>query len=99
MPHARTTDPATSLLAAMSVTNLTSTQGAIMGLFHKFKAMTDEQLQTHYRRISRQGDAPYASESGIRSRRSELVAMGKLEDSGDREKMRSGRQAIVWRLV
>lgn len=99
MPHTRHSDPATSYLAAMSVSNLTSTQSAIMGLFNQFKAMTDEQLLTHYRRVTRQGQAPFASESGIRSRRAELVQMGKLEDSGDREKMRSGRQAIVWRLV
>jgi hypothetical protein len=99
MPHARTTDPVTSFLAAMSVKNLTTTQSAIHSLFEQLGAMTDEQLQTHYQRMIRQGDAPYASESGIRSRRAELVQMGKLEDSGAREKMRSGRQAIVWRLV
>lgn len=99
MPHARTTDPATSHLAAMSVRNLTTTQEAIMRLYNQFGRMTDEQLLTHYRRLHFQGEAPFASDSGIRSRRAELVALGKLEDSGDREKMRSGRNAIVWRLV
>ena len=99
MPLARTTDPGTSHEAAASVSNLTATQNAIRWLFDKFGKLTDEQLQNHYRRMMQQGDAPRASESGIRSRRSELVAAGYLQDSGDRVKMESGRSAIVWELV
>ena len=96
MPHARTSDPVTSHEAAESVGKLTATKGAILWLFEKFGQLTDEQLQNHYRRISAQGDAPRASESGVRSRRAELVAAGLLFDSGNRVKMESGRNAIVW---
>lgn len=96
MPRARTTDPDTSHEAAASVTNLTGTQRAISWLFDKFGELTDEQLQAHYRRLIYQGDAPAASESGIRSRRAELVARGVITDTGKRSKMLSGRNAIVW---
>ena len=37
-----------------------------------------------------------ASDSGIRSRRSELAATGLVIDTGDRKKMASGRMSIVW---
>lgn len=96
MPHARTTDPDTSHEAAASVTNLTGTQNTILYLFDKFGKLTDEQLQAHYRRMVSQGDAPAASESGVRSRRAELVARGILTDTGQRSKLESGRNAIVW---
>lgn len=96
MPHARTTDPETSHEAAESVRSLTGTQNTILYLFAKFKHLTDDQLQAHYRRMVSQGDAPRASESGIRSRRAELVALGKLQDSGERVKLDSGRNAILW---
>lgn len=99
MPVARITDPETSHEAAASVTNLTGTQNTIRYLFGKFGKLSDEQLQAHYRRMMHQGDAPRASESGVRSRRAELVAAGYLQDSGDRVKMESGRSAIVWELV
>jgi hypothetical protein len=41
--------------------------------------------------------APRASESGIRSRRAELVAQGLVVDTGGRVKLPSGRWATLWR--
>ena len=94
MPHARATDPSTSHAAAASVTKITGTQGAILRLL--FTPRMDEELVDAYYRIADQGIAPYASPSGIRSRRAELVEKGWVEDTGARVKMRSGRMAIVW---
>jgi hypothetical protein len=97
MPRARNTDPKTSHEAAASVKNLTRTQEYIMLLFKaKCELMTDEQLVAWYRWAEANMLAPTASESGIRSRRAELVREGYLFDSGSREKLKSGRNAIVW---
>jgi hypothetical protein len=54
--------------------------------------MNDESLIEHWRRLS----SKKASDSGIRSRRSELAATGLVIDTGDRKKMASGRMSIVW---
>jgi hypothetical protein len=97
MPRARNTDPQTSHEAAASVRNLTETQAVILDLFEfKTSLMTDNKLIGWYQWAVANLDAPEASESGIRSRRAELVRAGELEDSGNREKLKSGRYAIVW---
>ena len=80
MPHARTLDPSTSHQAAASVTNLTVTKRAILILLET--AMTDFDLVKQYQNHANAGLVPMASESGIRSRRAELVADGFVEDSG-----------------
>jgi hypothetical protein len=54
--------------------------------------MNDEALIRAWRHENKK----YASDSGIRSRRSELVASGKIIDTGSRVKMSSGRNSIVW---
>jgi hypothetical protein len=97
MPNARHTDPQTSHEAAESVLNITSTQDAILTLL-SIEGMTDVQLIDSYYRLARvsDGKVPMASESGIRSRRAELVKQRLVIDSGDRQKLPSGRQAIVW---
>lgn len=101
MALARTTDPETSHEAAQSVGDTTETQQRILDIFYDFPlGLTDHELQALYRhRSERSTKYPLASESGIRSRRSELVAAGKLEDSGSRNKLPSGRKAIVWRIA
>ena len=99
MPFARFTDPQTSHEAAASVKNITATQAAILKLLAA-APMSDEDLIWHYtQQISMGADArdfPRASESGIRSRRAELVKTGLVKDSGDRRRLGSGRNAIVW---
>lgn len=92
MPKARKTDPITSKQAAESVRNITETQRAIYKALRI--AQTDQELVKSYRKMK---DAPRASESGIRSRRAELVALGYVKDTGARVKLPSGRNAIVWK--
>jgi hypothetical protein len=94
VPRARNTDPITSDLAAESVKNVTGTQSFILRALKTARA--DHELVEAYRAYK---TAPYASESGIRSRRSELVERGMVRDSGKRTTTRSGRKAIVWEVV
>jgi hypothetical protein len=98
MPNARTTDPQTSHDAAASVNNLSQTKQWIIGAL-TLKSMSDEKLFEYHNAYDRMGDAIYVSPSGLRSRRAELVAAGLVIDSGERTKMRSGRQAIVWAVA
>lgn len=99
MPHARITDPETSHEAAKSVSKLKDTYDTILTAFGTLGPMNDEQLIKLWRVGVHELGWRSASESGIRSRRSELVAQGKLRDSGKRQKMQSGRMSIVWELA
>lgn len=94
MPRARNTDPKTSHTAAESVTNLTQTQATILRVLQRPR--TDTQLIEAYRKLKR---APLASESGIRSRRAELVEKGLVVDSGNRGLTPFNRRSIVWGLA
>jgi hypothetical protein len=93
MPNVRATDPLTSVEAAGSVVRVSETQQVILGLLRK--PMTDEQLIEAYRWRARQRLAPNASESGIRSRRSELARLGLVQVVGD-SVTQFGRRALVW---
>ena len=95
MPNARTSDPHPSREAAASVSNVTETQQVIISLL-TVESMTDEMLVTAYQSTL---FAPQASESGIRSRRAELVRRGAVVDTGARRKLQSGRNAIVWAVA
>jgi hypothetical protein len=90
MPHARTTDPETSHEAAQSVTNITPLKHEI--LQRLVTPMTDTDLYQLLRTNSRL----IVTESGVRSRRSELVQAGLVRDTGERVKLATGRNAIVW---
>ena len=90
-PRARTTDPKTSHDAAESVREITATQEYVLKALRRPR--TDVELVKAYSAFKR---APRASESGIRSRRAELVRSGLVRDSDRRVKLESGRFAIVW---
>ena len=94
MAHARRTDPTTSFEAAGSVKDTTKTQQFILKALRK--PLTDVDLVSAYRAFK---SAPVASESGIRSRRAELVGLGLVRDTGKRVKLASGRHAIVWQVA
>jgi hypothetical protein len=90
MPNARTTDPETSHEAAMSVTNITPLKQEI--LQRLMTPMTDTDLYQLLTISSRL----IVTESGVRSRRAELVQAGLVRDTGERVKLATGRKAIVW---
>jgi len=95
MPHARTTDPTTSHEAAASVKHLSRTQSGILGILRS--PMTDEQLVAWYQMMAKKEPSlfPMASESGIRSRRAELVKLGLVCPVGY-AKTKSNRNTIKW---
>jgi hypothetical protein len=95
----RKTDPQTSVEAAASVKDLPTTQERVLKIFQVRGPMNDEALADIWEYLVRHGKYPLISDSGLRSRRAELVARGLLEDSGRRVKMRSGRNSIVWQVV
>jgi hypothetical protein len=90
MPHARTTDPETSHEAARSVSNITPLKHEI--LQRLMTPMTDTDLYQLLTISSRL----IVTESGVRSRRAELVQAGLVVDTGQRVKLATGRNAIVW---
>lgn len=98
MAGARRTDPGTSHQAAASVNNITETQRAIYYLLLASPSNDVDGLRV-YRMGTDQGICPAVSESGYRSRRAELVTLGLVKDSGERIKLASGRNSIVWAAV
>lgn len=104
-PRARNTDPLTSHEAAASIgeDELRASQQAIYILFARIGrgGMTDEDLVEHYMKASQYHPEiyPYQSESGIRTRRSELVRRGMVAASGERGITRSGRPCTIWKIV
>lgn len=99
MPSARITDPATSHEAAGSLTaeRLSETQRAILELLNQHP-LTDEQIGFRHFRAAQSGRWNHASESGLRSRRKELVEKGLVVRSGY-DTTKFGRSTIVWRLA
>ena len=96
--HARRTDPQTSYDAAAKVVNLGRTREAILDIL-KYTSLPDESIVEIYQsRVFSGFDIPKASESGIRSRRAELVKMGLVRNSGFKATIKSGNKAIAWEL-
>ncbi len=96
--HARRTDPETSHAAAASLDTITirESQREVYALFLQYGPMTDEEMvaQAHLNDVQQ-------SESGLRTRRSELVKSFDpplICDSEERKKLASGRKAIVWKI-
>ena len=92
--RARKSDPATSHEAGAQVKNLSETKQVILKILKRSK-LTDSQIFMAYYSLAMTGKAPYASESGVRSRRSELVAEGLVEAVGF-DKTVFGRRTTVW---
>lgn len=95
----------TSRAAAESVQDLRANQAAVLEALEALGGeATDERLVAHYQAALvpawgslKQPRWPKQSESGIRTRRHELTEEGFIEDSGERQALSTGRQAIVWR--
>jgi hypothetical protein len=103
--NARKTDPITSKEAAASIRSdaIRRSQAAILGMLKRYGPMYDQQLIDRYLYYQTLNggdvDVPPQSESGIRTRRSELVAKGLVEDSGEKTLLTSGRRTIIWRAT
>jgi hypothetical protein len=95
--HARTTDPDTSHAAAASIPSdkIRASQAAVLEVMKEFGPMSDVVLVAYYQGTGQ----PPQSESGIRTRRKELVTLGKIRDSGRKTVLASGRMAIVWEVA
>lgn len=99
--HARRSDPVTSHEAAASIPSekIRISQDAILTVFRRVGPMYDEELQSHYLRLQGIAGLPAQSESGIRTRRKELVDKGRLRDSGRKvTPPGKNRRSIVWEL-
>jgi hypothetical protein len=92
--HARATDPWTSHSAADSIADVTPLQYRLLQCFDVEMAMTDEELVKVYARTW--GITWPATDSSIRSRRSELVGMGQLLPTNETRKTKAGHKSIVW---
>jgi hypothetical protein len=96
--HARRTDPETSQDAAASITSkkIRASQSAIYSVLVESGPLCDLDIAAAYAHRLTEGTVPIQSPSGLRTRRSELVDLGRVHDSGRRVKLPSGRESIVW---
>lgn len=94
--HARRSDPQTSHAAAASVVNLGRTKEMILAILRDSGPCTDEGIIEAFHR--RTYPAITASDSGIRTRRSWLVANGFVEACGTGETA-AKRPCTIWRLT
>lgn len=98
-PKARNTDPSTSHDAAKSLSNVELLRIAIYNILEANpQGLTDGQIQTIYDKARAQYRWPIASDSGMRSRRSELVEQGRVIHSGRYGTTESGRKTIIWEV-
>jgi DNA-binding MarR family transcriptional regulator len=95
--HARRTDPETSHEAAESVASETIrlTQRRILIVLYSMGSQDDIGIA---QAISEQAPMP-PSPSGLRTRRSELVAKGLVRHSGEYGKSASGRRTRLWEIT
>ena len=89
--RARNTDPDTSHMAAVSVHHIRASQQLILRALEAHGPGTDEDIYGWLKLEGRK-----VSLSGARTRRSELVRLGFVEDSGEKKMLPSRRLAIVW---
>ena len=94
--HARNSDPLTSHEAAESVKDTTPLQERILGLFMEHGAMIDDEMIQAYK--SQFGHWWPATDSSLRSRRSDLHYAGKVVERGTKLNKR-GRKSILWNLA
>lgn len=97
--HARTTDPDTSLAAALAV-DATEMQQRVYAIHQEHpEGLTDEELLLHYGRRYTLAGRSQESHMSPRKRRSDLATARILVDSGLRRPLVSGRNGVVWRIA
>ena len=92
---ARRSDPDTSHEAAATVRSITMRQHAILRLVRTYGPVSDQSIIALYTSGMHAEGRPPQSESGIRTRRSELVDLGLVVHSGY-GRTRSGRRCRLW---
>jgi len=93
--RARSTDPDTSHEAAERASlKLNRNREAVMAVLRDHGPLTDPALISAYQRLAGVGHVPDQSESGIRSRRADLVRMGLARKLGKT----SDSRHTVWAL-
>lgn len=94
---ARSTDPETSHEAAESLSRhaIRNSQQEVLDTMRRWWPLTDRALVAILYSANGKGQSP----SGIRTRRSELVDMGLVVDTGFRNTAPSGRREIVWAVA
>ena len=100
--YARGGDPDTSWDAARSVSDIRASQRAVYMVLATAggrAGLIDSELVDTYQQHAKAGRVAFQSSSGIRTRRSELVELGAVVDTGDRRRTASGRMSIVWRTA
>lgn len=89
--RARHTDPDTSHAAAATVGELTERQEAVITVFKmEARFLLDEELVAAYRSWQGSMGLPSQTDSGIRSRRSEIFNERSLLEQGDKRRMTTG---------
>ena len=91
--RARAGDPQTSYDAARSIGDMTAKRQAVLEVL-RLGAATDDEIADTYRSMT----LPPQSESGIRTRRGELVQLGLVRQVGTATKA-NGRRAVVWGIA
>jgi hypothetical protein len=94
-PAARATDPETSHEAAASVKRVTAKQESVLQILRRYGALTDEEIRNYHRALKYE----YQSDSGLRTRRAELVRMGKVARTDEVRLTTGGRKTIVWKAL
>ena len=101
-PATRTGDPETSHQAARTV-KYGPNQKAVFECFQYFGAMHDGQLIERYpawrERMLDFRPIPMQTDSGLRSRRADLVKLGYLRDSHKRALLPTKRNATIWEIT
>lgn len=96
--RARRSDPRTSHEAAASVRGITATHRRILTLMEMFGPLTDDEIAARYRSEAKSMGWPPVSPSGLRTRRAELVDLGRVLDTRRTKATISGRRTTVWAL-
>lgn len=97
--RARRTDPETSHAAAASAGDLNDNQRAVSTVLRLAdRPLLDEELVREYGARQRALHLPRQSESGLRSRRAELAAKGRLVQ-GEKKRMATGRLGRTWSVT
>lgn len=95
---ARRNDPETSHEAAASVKDISKTHERILEVLDRYGPATDEEIYRYYFNLAELFSWPPASPSGLRSRRAELVTLGKVYDTGKKGHTSAGRPTTIWEL-